>query len=107
MLNFGHTIGHAIESCAGGELLHGECVALGILPMSAPALRHRLAGILRKCGLPTTCGFTARQLLPYLRHDKKAASGEICIVLADEAGAFRMEKETPEEILRRWEGAET
>ena len=46
-------------------------------------------------------------LLPYLRHDKKAASGEICIVLADEAGAFRMEKETPEEILRRWEGAET
>ena len=107
VLNFGHTIGHAIESCAGGELLHGECVALGMLPMCAPALRHRLAGILRKCGLPTTCGFTARQLLPYLRHDKKAASGEIRIVLADEAGAFRMEKETPEEILRRWEGAET
>ena len=107
VLNFGHTIGHAIESCAGGELLHGECVALGMLPMCAPALRHRLAGILRKCGLPATCGFTARQLLPYLRHDKKAASGEICIVLADEAGAFRMEKETPEEILRRWEGAET
>ena len=107
VLNFGHTIGHAIESCAGGELLHGECVALGMLPMCAPALRHRLAGILRKCSLPTTCGFTARQLLPYLRHDKKAASGEICIVLADEAGAFRMEKETPEEILRRWEGAET
>ena len=87
VLNFGHTIGHAIESCAGGELLHGECVALGMLPMCAPALRHRLAGILRKCGLPATCGFTARQLLPYLRHDKKAASGEICIVLADEAGA--------------------
>ena len=107
VLNFGHTIGHAIESCAGGELLHGECVALGMLAMCAPALRHRLAGILRKCGLPTTCGFTARQLLPYLRHDKKAASGEICIVLADEAGAFRMEKETPEEILRRWEGRET
>ena len=107
VLNFGHTIGHAIESCAGGELLHGECVALGMLPMCAPALRRRLAGILRKCGLPTTCGFTARQLLPYLRHDKKAASGQIRIVLADEAGAFRMEKETPEEILRRWEGAET
>ena len=107
VLNFGHTIGHAIESCAGGELLHGECVALGMLPMCAPALRRRLAGILRKCGLPTTCGVTARQLLPYLRHDKKAASGEIRIVLADEAGAFRMEKETPEEILRRWEGAET
>ena len=112
-LNFGHTIGHGIEAVKGvrgrrtNGLFHGECVALGMLHMCAPALRHRLAGILRKCGLPTTCGFTARQLLPYLRHDKKAASGEICIVLADEAGAFRMEKETPEEILRRWEGRET
>lgn len=101
VLNFGHTIGHAIESCAGGELLHGECVALGMLPMCAPALRHRLAGILRKCGLPTTCGFTARQLLPYLRHDKKAASGEICIVLADEAAHSAWKKRR----RRRYSGA--
>ena len=106
VLNFGHTIGHAVESCAGGKLLHGECVALGMLPMCAPALRPRLTDILRRCGLPTECGFTSGQLLPYLIHDKKASSGEISVVLVDEPGSFRMEKQAPEEILQRWEETE-
>ncbi len=106
VLNFGHTIGHAVESCAGGELLHGECVALGMLPMCAPALRPRLMDMLKRCGLPTECGFTSRQLLPYLLHDKKASSGGISVVLVDEPGSFRMEKQTPQEILRRWEETE-
>ena len=106
VLNFGHTIGHAVESCAGGKLLHGECVALGMLPMCGPALRPRLTNILRKCGLPTECGFTPRQLLPYLLHDKKAFSDGISVVMVDEPGSFRMEKQTPEEILQRWEETE-
>ena len=106
VLNFGHTIGHAVESCAGGKLLHGECVAMGMLPMCGPALRPRLTNILRKCGLPTGCGFTPRQLLPYLLHDKKAFSDGISVVTVDEPGSFRMEKQTPEEILQRWEETE-
>ena len=106
VLNFGHTIGHAVESCAGGKLLHGECVAMGMLPMCGPALRPRLTNILRKCGLPTECGFTPRQLLSYLLHDKKAFSDGISVVMVDEPGSFRMEKQTPEEILQRWEGTE-
>ena len=103
VLNFGHTLGHAIESCTGGELLHGECVALGMVPMCAPPLRPRLTAILQRCGLPTECGCPAGQLLPYLLHDKKAASGSVTAVLVDEPGTFRMETMTPEEILRRWE----
>lgn len=106
VLNFGHTIGHAVESCAGGKLLHGECVAMGMLPMCGPALRPRLTNILRKCGLPTGCGFTPRQLLPYLLHDKKAFSDGISVVMVDEPGSFRMEKQAPEEILQRWEETE-
>lgn len=106
VLNFGHTIGHAVESCAGGKLLHGECVAMGMLPMCGPALRPRLTNILRKCGLPTECGFTPRQLLPYLLHDKKAFSDGISVVMVDEPGSFRMEKQAPEEILQRWEETE-
>ena len=107
VLNFGHTLGHAIESCAGGELLHGECVALGMVPMCAPPLRPRLTAMLQRCGLPTECGCTAGQLLPYLLHDKKAASGSVTAVLVDEPGTFRMETMTPEEILRRWEERNT
>lgn len=106
VLNFGHTIGHAVESCAGGKLLHGECVAMGMLPMCGPALRPRLTNILRKCGLSMGCGFTPRQLLPYLLHDKKAVSDGISVVMVDEPGSFRMEKQAPEEILRRWEETE-
>ena len=70
------------------------------------ALRPRLTNILRKCGLPTECGFTPRQLLPYLLHDKKAFSDGISVVMVDEPGSFRMEKQAPEEILRRWEETE-
>ena len=103
VLNFGHTIGHAIESHSGGSLLHGECVAIGMLPMCAPALRPRLTDILRKCGLPTAAQASAVQLLPYLLHDKKAQSGSITVVEVDTPGSFRMERRTPEEILSRME----
>ena len=103
VLNFGHTVGHAIESCRQGALLHGECVALGMLPMCAPALRPRLIRILKKCGLPTDIENTAEQLRPYLMHDKKARSGSITVVEVDHPGDFRLEKRTPEEILSRLE----
>ncbi|MGN1062313.1 MAG: 3-dehydroquinate synthase family protein, partial [Candidatus Scatosoma sp.] len=52
VLNFGHTAGHAIESEYGGKLLHGECVALGMLPFAAPEIRPRLSALLARYGLP-------------------------------------------------------
>ena len=103
VLNFGHTIGHAVESQSQGALLHGECVALGMLPMCAPALRQRLAAILEKYGLPTRIQADPAQLRPYLLHDKKARSGSITVVEVDAPGSFRLEKRTPEEILSRLE----
>ena len=55
ILNFGHTIGHGIESVYGlGGLLHGECVALGMLPMiEDDALRARTKAVLEKLDVPT------------------------------------------------------
>ena len=59
-LNFGHTIGHGIEAVRGVRgrrttgLYHGECVALGMLPMiEDPALVKRVRAVFRTLGLPT------------------------------------------------------
>ncbi|MBQ3168251.1 MAG: 3-dehydroquinate synthase, partial [Clostridia bacterium] len=52
ILNFGHTIGHGIESSENmTELYHGECVALGLIPMCGETIRPRVIEVLKKCGL--------------------------------------------------------
>ena len=103
VLNFGHTIGHAIEGCRGGELLHGECVALGMLPMCSAQARQRLTGVLQKYRLPTKATQNAGQLLSYLLHDKKTQSDHIATVIVDEIGTFRLREMRPEEILENLE----
>ena len=103
VLNFGHTLGHAVESAFGGTLLHGECVALGMLPFSGPKVRERLLPVLEKYGLPCTADITGEALLPYLLHDKKAGDGEITVVRADEIGAFTFEKMSAADIVKQWD----
>ena len=98
VLNFGHTIGHAIEALEGGELLHGECVALGMLPMCSDDVRARLAAVLERYGLPTKIQASAQQLMPYIAHDKKRTEAGINVVLVDEIGSFRFELMSPEDI---------
>lgn len=91
ILNFGHTIGHAIESVEGlGGLYHGECVALGMLPMCSPAVRVRLERVLRMLGLPTALNYQADQLWKVMLHDKKMDGESISVAYVDEAGSFRL-----------------
>ncbi|MGD9560515.1 MAG: 3-dehydroquinate synthase family protein, partial [Oscillospiraceae bacterium] len=53
LLNFGHTIGYGLEAAGRGALLHGECVALGMLPMiESRALLRRTRAVMKKLGLP-------------------------------------------------------
>lgn len=93
ILNFGHTLGHAVESTQGLEgCLHGECVAVGMLPMCAPDIRKRLCAVLDKLKLPTKASAPVSQLLDVCRHDKKTAGNDITIVRVSEIGKAELEK---------------
>lgn len=104
VLNFGHTIGHAVESFSAGKLLHGECVALGMIPMSGDNAAARIKSVLEKYGLPSKIGQSAEKLMPFLKHDKKMASDGIAAVIVDEIGSFRLCRMSADEILSRLEG---
>lgn len=103
VLNFGHTIGHAIESAMNGQWLHGECVAAGMLPMCSPAARRRLERVLAKYGLPTRAHVPAQKLISYMQHDKKAVEGGVTAVCVDEIGSFSFRKMTLSELAKRIE----
>ena len=91
VLNFGHTIGHGIETAAGPDTLyHGECVALGMLPMCGDGLRPRLKAILEKLALPTSCNVDAESVWEAMLHDKKLSGDTITAVYAPTAGSFEL-----------------
>ena len=98
ILNFGHTIGHAIESekslC---RLYHGECVALGMLPMiTDPVIRDRVKEIYKKLDLPCALNFDPATAMRALLHDKKSGEEGIQITTVDRPGSYRSETLQPE-----------
>ncbi len=99
VLNFGHTVGHAIEACARGALLHGECVAAGIPAMCSPKIRERVVKVLQKHGLYTGKNYDSAELLPYILHDKKMGAKTVCAIFADEIGSFKMVDVNPQDIF--------
>ena len=102
LLNFGHTIGHGIESACGmGGLLHGECVAVGMLPMCSEKVYERLLPVLEKLSLPTHTDAAAEDILAALHHDKKVSNGLISAVFADEIGKGYIKEVPFEELAAR------
>ena len=111
-LNFGHTIGHGIEAVKGIKgrrtvgLYHGECVALGMLPMiESKALQKRVRAVYRRLGLPTRTTYDKEKVLAEMLHDKKAQSGQITIIKVPGLGCWRAET-IPVEGLRPLLGIE-
>ena len=113
LLNFGHTIGHAIEAVAGyGKLSHGECVSIGMI--AALDLSVRLAGlpsdqavrvkeVIIACGLPVTipADLPTELLLTALARDKKFDAGAIRFVLTSKLGtAFVSDKVTLDDVSK-------
>lgn len=113
LLNLGHTFGHALESAAGydGRLLHGEAVAIGMV--LAFRLSHRLGlcpekdasrvlKVLADAGLPVSIGMIspalaagAKEIVGFMKRDKKAAGGEIVFVLASGIGKAHVRAGVP------------
>lgn len=92
ILNFGHTLGHGIEAASEGKLYHGECVALGMIPMCAPDVRARLLSVLQALDLPTQVEGDLETILNYTNHDKKCEGSAINAVFVDKIGSYRIEK---------------
>lgn len=102
ILNFGHTIGHGIESEEGLHgYYHGECVALGMLPMCSPAVRERLISVLRKLGLPVEYRFSTEKIMEVMVHDKKSEGDSIAVTTVEEPGTYHLTKITYAELEDR------
>jgi len=101
ILNFGHTLAHAIESQSDlKDLYHGECVALGMLPMCAPDVRKRLLCVLEKLNLPTNFEYDADIMANAIKHDKKMDGAEITVIYVPSVGKFEMRKVMAEDLLK-------
>ena len=111
VLNFGHTIGHALEAVTGySEFLHGEAVGVGMVKAAMLSGRQgfcdqatfeRIVGLIRRAGLPTEIpnNVALPALIQALEVDKKAAAGKIKFVMCAGLGKTRFHWLAPSEIL--------
>lgn len=110
ILNYGHTIGHAIEAATEYErYLHGEAVAIGMegaamiaerLGLLAPETRARQTALLERFGLPLRCpGLTPAALWDPLRRDKKAVGSRLRWILPTTIGSVRILDNVPESLV--------
>ena len=99
ILNFGHTFGHAVE--AEEEMhgfYHGECVAIGMLPVCSPEVRARLVPVLKRLSLPYSYAGNIERALGFISHDKKCDGDKISIVLVNKIGSYEIKKMTVSEF---------
>lgn len=102
ILNFGHTIGHAIESLYNlSGYYHGECVANGMLMIEEDeTIKKDLGRIIAQMGIPLVENPDADKCMEFIRNDKKAAGGTIDIVKVDRIGEAYTEKIAIEDMRR-------
>lgn len=99
VLNFGHTVGHAIEIeyC----MSHGTSVALGMLPMCSQNVQKRLIEVYKKYELPYEFDFDAEKLKFLISRDKKADKKGINAVIVDKIGEYAISPMSVDEIADR------
>ena len=91
ILNFGHTLGHGVEAEEDLHgLYHGECVAIGMLPMCSEQVSKRLKRVLEHWNLPVAVNGDLEVMLDAAAHDKKCAGNNISVVWVEEVGQFEL-----------------
>ncbi len=112
ILNYGHTIGHAIEQSTGyTEYMHGEAVAIGMMGAGRiavesgildPTVLDRQADLLRSFGLPLVApGINVRAVLEAMLRDKKVVQGQMRFVLLEGVGRTTVRGDIPEDLVQR------
>ncbi len=113
ILNYGHTIGHAIESLTGYRLVnHGEAVAIGMVAAGKIAVElglwqkedsERQNALIQKAGLPTQLptGIDITGMIDALQLDKKVRDGKVRFILPTQIGAVTITDEVPADTIRR------
>ncbi|MDH6364181.1 3-dehydroquinate synthase [Enterococcus sp. PF1-24] len=108
-LNFGHTIGHAIENTIGyGVVTHGEAVAIGMIQISKAAeakgkmpadFTNQLTTLVEKFGLPITCeNWDEAELYQAITHDKKTRGSNLKLILVTAIGQAEIQQVAIEEM---------
>jgi 3-dehydroquinate synthase len=112
LLNFGHTVGHGIESAADYHgIVHGDAVSLGIVAACTVSMkkaglpkteRDRIVNLLGKFGLPTQLpkGFPREKILGALKFDKKFAGGEVRFVVTPKIGSAKLSTDATMDDIR-------
>jgi len=110
ILNFGHTVGHALESASGyRHLLHGEAISIGMVAASRLASRlglldgdqaERVEALLSRLGLPTRASADYGELLTFMARDKKARARRLRMILPKRIGCVSIVDDIPESELR-------
>ncbi|MGD9075613.1 MAG: 3-dehydroquinate synthase [Desulfobacteraceae bacterium] len=104
-LNFGHTLGHALEKTTGAP--HGEAISVGMMAASnlsakkgylSTGEKERIEALLNKFQLPTRVQFNGKRLLDAVRKDKKREGEEINFVLLQGIGKAVVEKISVKEL---------
>ena len=110
VLNFGHTIGHAIEALTNySEFIHGEAVAIGMvfaaklsrqLGKCQEEVPRRLERLIKNCNLPADLpGLNSKAIIESLYHDKKTMDQKIKFILVKEIGVVEIIEDMPEEKI--------
>lgn len=107
LLNFGHTVGHGVESLSNYTISHGRAVAIGMSVFARAAAKSGLCAsevcreivdVIERNKLPVNCAFSSAALYSAALADKKNVGGSIVVVLPEKRGLCRLHKVTHERL---------